>query len=296
MFNFRIEVFHSVAVHLSFTKASKALHITQPAVTNNIKELENSLGVKLFDRNQSGISLTDAGKILLQYAERAIDEYQKLEYEIGLLRNSLSGRLKIGASTTIEQYVLPALLARFNREYPDIEMLLFNNNTMNVEKDLSLHEIDLGIVEGNPGIKEFKYIPFMEDEIVAVAHTSQPIAQRAQITLDELKAIPLVLRETGSGSLDVLESELQKHKIKLKDLQVKMHLGSTESIKAFLKNADCLGFVSIHAISKEIVHNEFQIIDIEGLDITRTFNFIYPQGQQNGLIDMFIDFCLNNKS
>lgn len=295
MFNFRLQVFYSVATNLSFTKAAKELHITQPAVTNNIKELENSLGISLFNRESNEISLNEAGVILLKYTKQAMEEYKEMEFQIGLLKNSFSGRLKIGASTTIEQYILPPILARFNSKYPDIDILLYNSNTMHVEKAVISHEIDLGVVEGNTGQKEFKYIPFIKDEIVAIAHTSQPIAQRQQITLSELKDIPLVLREIGSGTLDVILRELQRHKIKLKDLNVKMYLGSTESIKAFLANADCIGFASIHAVSKEIVQGEFQIIDIEGLDITRMLNFTYPQGQPGGLVDMFIEFCLNNK-
>lgn len=295
MFNFRLQVFHSAATNLSFTKAAKELHITQPAVTNNIKELENSLGISLFDREQNGISLTKAGEILLKYTERASEEYKKLEYEIGLLKKSFAGKLKIGASTTIEQYILPPLLARFNQKYPDIEIMLYNGNTMQIEKNVMQHDIDLGIVEGNTDIREFKYIPFMEDEIVAIAHTSQPIAKRIQIGPDEFKNIPLVVREFGSGSLDVILAELQKQKIKPKDLNIKLHLGSTESIKTFLANSNCIGLVSIHAVKKEIAKGEFQIIDIEGVEITRTFNFIYPQGQQKGLIDKFIHFCLENK-
>ena len=296
MFNFRLQVFHSVAVNLNFSKAARELHITQPAVTTNIKELENSLGISLFDREQNGISLTGAGKILLEYTNQAMKEYKKMEYEIGLLKNSFSGRLKIGASTTIEQYVLPSILAKFNEKHPDIEILLYNNNTMHVEKDVLSHSIDLGIIEGNTGHKEFRYIPFMKDEIVAVAHISSPIARKSQITVDELKETPLVLREIGSGTLDVILSELKKHKMKLKDLDVKMHLGSTESIKTFLANADCIGLVSIHAVNREIVRGELQVIDIEGLDIIRMFNFIYPQGQQDDLANMFIQFCLDNKA
>lgn len=295
MFNFRLQVFYSVATSLSFTKAAKELHITQPAVTNNIKELEYSLGISLFNRESNEISLNEAGAILLKYTKQAMEEYKEMEFQIGLLKNSFSGRLKIGASTTIEQYILPSILARFNSQYPDIEILLYNNNTLHVEKAVMSHDIDLGVVEGNTGQKEFKYIPFVKDEIVAIAHTSQPLAQRQQITLSELKNTPLVLREIGSGTLDVILKELQRHKIKLKDLNVKMYLGSTESIKTFLAHADCIGFASIHAVSKEVVQGEFQIIDIEGLDITRMLNFTYPQGQPGGLVDMFIEFCLHNK-
>lgn len=295
MFNFRLQVFHSVAANLSFTKAAKELHITQPAVTGNIKELENSLGINLFNREQNSISLTQAGNILLKYTEKATAEYKQIEYEIGLLRKSFSGGLKIGASTTIEQYILPPILARFNKEHPEIAISLYNNNTMNIEKDVMSHKIDLGIVEGNIGRKEFKYTPFMKDEIVAFVHSSQFIAKKQKIGLDELKKTSLVLRESGSGTLDIITTELQRHKIKLKDMNVKVSLGSTESIKNFLANGNYMGFASIHAIKKEVARGYFQIIDIEDLDITRTFHFIYPQGEQNGLLNKFIEFCLNNR-
>ncbi|MDH6311136.1 DNA-binding transcriptional LysR family regulator [Dysgonomonas sp. PFB1-18] len=295
MFNFRLHVFHSVAVNLSFTKAAKELHITQPAVTSNVKELENSLGISLFDRDPNGISLTKAGEILLKYTEQVTAEYKIIEYEIGLLRKSFSGELKIGASTTIEQYILPPILAKFNKKYPEIEISLYNGNTMNVEKDVLSHKIDLGIVEGNIGRKEFKYVPFMKDEIVAFAHTSQPIAKKQQLGLEELKQTPLVLRETGSGTLDIITNELQKHRIKLKDMNVKVYLGSTESIKNFLANSNCMGLVSVYAIKREVKEGYFQIIDIDDLDIIRTFNFISPQGKQNGLVNKFIEFCLTNK-
>ncbi|MDR2950156.1 MAG: LysR family transcriptional regulator [Prevotella sp.] len=295
MFNFRLQVFHSVAVNLSFTKAAKELHITQPAVTGNIKELENSLGISLFNREQNSISLTKAGQILLKYTERATAEYKQIEYEIGVLRKSFSGELKIGASTTIEQYILPPILARFNKEHLEISISLYNNNTMNIEKDVISRRIDLGIVEGNVGRKEFRYVPFMKDEIVAFAHSFQPIAKKKKIRLDELIKIPIVLRESGSGTLDIITDELQKHKIKLKDMNVRVSLGSTESIKNFLANGNYMGLASVYAIKKEVAQGYFQIIDIEGLNITRTFNFIYPQGEQNGLLNKLIDFCMNNK-
>ncbi len=296
MFSFRLEVFHSVATNLSFTKASRELYISQPAVTNHIKELESQLGISLFHREQSSISLTEAGEILFQYSKKAIEDYKKLEYRLSSLKNSFSGRLKIGASTTIEQYVLPPILAQFNQQFPEIEIQLFNNNTLNVEKDVMQHTIDLGIVEGNTGNKEFKYTPFKEDEIVGIAHTSQLISQKAEISLEELKMQPIVVRERGSGSLDVILSKLRKKKINFKDLNIKAYLGSTESIKTFLANANCMAFVSIHAVRQEIARGEFQIIDVADLEIARTFHFIYPQGEQNGLVEKFIAFCLSHKN
>lgn len=296
MLNFRLKVFHTVATNLSFTKAAVELYITQPAVTKNIKELENSLKVSLFERSRGGITLTKAGKVLLGYTEQQLEQSKDLEYKIGMLRDSLFGELHIGASTTIGQYVLPPILAHFNVDHPDIRIIMHSKNTLDIEKDLSHKDIDLGIVEGNIRMKEFKYIPFMKDEIVAIAHTSQPISEKSELTLEELKNTPLVVREIGSGSLDVIIDELQKKGIKLKDMNIKMYLGSTESIKTFLAHSNCISFVSIHAVSDQIAKGDFKIIDIKDLDIIRTFNFIYPQGTQHGLVEKFIDYSLSTNN
>lgn len=295
MFTFRLDVFHSVAKNLSFTKASQELHITQPAVTNHIKELETSLGISLFNREQNSITLTEAGTLLFSYAQQSQENYTNLQYQLGLLKNSFSGKINIGASTTVEQYVIPPILAKFQRRYPEIQINLTNYNTKHVEYEVSKRSIDLGLIEGNSNNREFKYIPFMEDEIVAIAHTSQNVSKKIQITLDELKTTPMVVREMGSGSLDVTMSKLKELNINHKDLNIIAYLGSSESIKTFLANSNCISFVSIFAVKNEIARGEFQIIDIEDLEITRTFNFIYPQGQQNELVNKFINFCLENK-
>lgn len=294
MFNFRLRIFYSVAVHLSFTEAAEELYITQPAVTKNIKELERTLGITLFDRNRTGISLTKAGLILFRYAEDMTDREKKLEFDLNLLKESFSGNLKLGASTTIGQYVLPEVLALFNNQNPDVKIYLQNKNTQEVEQDVLNRTIDLGVVEGNSRKKELKYVPFMRDEIVAVAHASRRIAEKERITVEELKSIPLVLREIGSGSLDVIVAELHKHAVRLKDLNIKMHLGSTESIKTFAANSECLALISVNAVAKEIARGEFKIIDIDGTEIVRSFDFVYPQGHLDGLPERFMNFVTDH--
>ncbi|MFV0390511.1 MAG: LysR substrate-binding domain-containing protein [Paludibacteraceae bacterium] len=295
MFAFRLDVFHSVAKNLSFTKASQELHITQPAVTNHIKELETSLGISLFYRSQNSIILTEAGLLLFSYTGQAKENYTNLQYQLGILRNSFSGKINIGASTTIEQYVIPPILAHFQKKYPDIQLNLNNYNSKYVEYEVSKRSVDLGIIEGISNNREFKYIPFMEDEIVAVAHTSQPVAKKIQITREELKTTPMVVREIGSGSLDVTMSKLKEVDLSHKNLNIIAYLGSSESMKTFLANSNCISFISIFAVKNEIARGEFQIIDIDDLQITRTFHFIYPQGQQNELVNKFIYFCLDHK-
>lgn len=291
MFHFRLQVFSSVANHLSFTKAADELYITQPAVTKNIKELEISLKIDLFERSKGGISLTKAGLLLKEYTDKLIEQEKELEYKISELRHSLSGELRLGASTTIGQYILPSILGRFSEKNPDIRISLLNHNSQEIGDKVLSRDIDLGVVEGSSKLKELRYIPFMQDTIVAIAHKDQAIDNVEKMSVSELKSIPLVLREIGSGSLDVIVVKLQEYKIRLKDMNVRMHLGSTESIKTFLRTNDCIGFVSVHAIQNELERGEFKIIPIEGLKIERTFNFIYPQGQQSGLVEKFIDFA-----
>lgn len=293
MLNFRLRVFCSVATFSSFTKAAEEMFITQPAVTRNIKELESELGIRLFNRIANKITLTEAGRLLLHYTEHVLVLDKKFMFDLGILKQKFTGDLKLGASTTIGQYVLPPILAKFKNEQPEIELSLLNDNTQRIETALINRQLDLGIVEGNSKNSQLKYIPFIKDEIVAVAHSSQPLFEKDEITLEELKKIPLVLRELGSGSLEVITDKLKKKNVKLKDLNVVMHLGSTESIKTFLANSNSIGLISINAVSKEIANGEFKIIDITDFDIVRNFYFIHLHGVPSGFTEMFMKYSFN---
>lgn len=294
MSDFRIKVFQSVAKNLSFTKASQELFISQPAITKHIHELETTYQVRLFDRQGSKISLTDAGKLLLKHSEQILADYKQLEYEMHLLHNEYTGELKLGASTTISQYVLPPLLATFISKYPKVHLSLVSGNSRDIETALQENRIDLGLVEGVTRLPNLRYTTFLKDELVAVVPSKSRLAISEEITPEELLSIPLVLRERGSGTLDVIERALFQHNIKLSSLNVLMYLGSTESIKLFLEHTDCMGIVSIRSIRRELVSGEFRVVEIKGMPMMREFDFVQLQGQEAGISNLFVQFSMNH--
>lgn len=291
MSDFRLKVFLSVARNLSFTKASQELFITQPAITKHIQELESLYKIRLFERLGNKIVLTKAGELLQEHSERILEDYKRLDYEMHLLHNECSGELRLGASTTISQYVLPPLLARFIEKFPQVSLSLLNGNSRDVENALQEHRIDLGLVEGIIRLPNLKYTTFLDDELVAVVHTHSKLAKLDEISVYDLYNIPLVLRERGSGTLDVLETSLLRHNIRLSDLNIKMYLGSTESIKLFLENTDCMGIVSVRSISRELAVGLFKVIDIKYLEMEREFSFARLQGEESGLSQVFMQFA-----
>ena len=291
MSDFRLKVFHAVARNLSFTKASQELFISQPAITKHIQELESTYQTRLFDRQGGKISLTESGQLLLEHCERILEEYRKLEYEMHLLHNQYTGELRLGASTTIAQYVLPPMLGSFISKFPQVELSLFNGNTREMETALQEHRIDLALVEGVTRLPNLRYTPFLEDELVVVVRTGSRLPIADEITPEQLTTFPLVLRERGSGTLDVFERAILQHNIKLSSLHVLMYLGSTESIKLFLEHTDCLGVVSIRSVSRELYAGRLRVFDVKGLEMKREFNFAQLQGQESGLSQIFMQFA-----
>lgn len=291
MFDFRLKVFHTVAKRLNFTKAAEELCITQPAVTKHIHEIENHFKIKLFERKGTKISLTPAGETLLQHTEQLFAVYRELEFEMNSMSQRHSGYLRIGASTTVAQYVLPPILAAFHKKFTDIHISLKSGNTEQIEQDLHNKQIDLGIIEGKSKNALFKYTEFIKDELVLVASTAHPKAKKQVISPDELKHIPLLLREPGSGTLEVITHALKPLEIKLSELKNEMQLGSTEAIKSYLINSHAMAFLSVYSILKELKNHECCIIDIDGFAIERYFHFIQQHGETNPLPELFMQFA-----
>ena len=291
--DFRLKVFHSVAKNLSFTKASRELFISQPAISKHIHELEVLYNTQLFERTGGRIRLTAGGELLLSHAQNILSAYRQMEFEMNLLTNNFTGELKIGASTTIAQYVLPPVLSSFVKKFPNIKVSLMNGNSREIEQALQNGNITLGFVEGNARQSSLHYRPFLKDELVAITSINSKYAAYDEIDVSQLQSFPLVLRESGSGTLDVFEAALAEHNIKLSSLNVLMQLGSTECIKLFLESSDALGVVSVRAVSRELMAGRLKIIDVEGLKAERMFSIVLPQGAHGGLEESFIRFAEN---
>ena len=232
--------------------------------------------------------MTTAGEVLLKHTKNIFEVYREIDFDMSTLINQRSGLLRLGASTTISQYIIPPLLARFHQKLQDVKVNLLNGNTEQIENALLKQEIEIGIVEGQSKNKSIKYTEFLKDELVLVCKSSNPLVSLDEVTQEDLKSIHFLMREQGSGTLEVIEHALKPFEIKLSELQIEMQLGSTESIKSYLMNSDCVAFISIHAIKKELNNNELAILDIKDLIIERFFYIITLQGKTDSLSDLFI--------
>ena len=286
--DFRLKVFYTVAKRLSFTKAATELFITQPAISKHIKELEEHYKIKLFDRNGSKILLTTAGQVLLEHTKSIFEYYRKIDYDMSALINERIGLLRVGASTTISHYLIPPLLALFHQKLKEVKVSLLNGNTEQIESALIKQDIEIGIVEGQSKNKSIKYTEFLKDELVLVCNSSHALTKLDFVTHEDLKRMNFVIREQGSGTLEVIEHALKPFGIKFSNLNIEMQLGSTESIKSYLLNSDCVAFISIHAIEKELKNKELTILDVQNLSIERYFYIINLQGKQDALSNLFI--------
>jgi DNA-binding transcriptional LysR family regulator len=289
--SFRLTVFRIVAERQSFTSAAETLHVSQPAVTAHVKALEEALGVRLFERTNAGARLTPAGERLHAYARQVHHLTQETLREIGSVSGEARGSLRVGASTTIAQYLLPRLLAGFLEDHPRIELSVLGANTAQIVAQVQSRKIDIGLIEGPPGTSEVRLESFVEDEIVVVVAAEHPFAARPgnTATVAELAAEPLLLRESGSGTRRVVEDALRKAGIALRSLRIVMELDSTEAIKSGVEAGLGVGFVSRWALRHS---RDLREIRVEGLEIIRTFQFICPHGPEpEGPAGAFLRFA-----
>ena len=291
MENFRLKVFRAVAKHLNFRRAAEELCLTQPAVTLQIKSLEQTLGVQLFDRSGAHIGLTRAGNMLRKYA----GEIQTLEMAalaaLSQFADGQRGELRIGASLTIAQYILPHLLGEFQQQHPQVRLYITTCNTEQVLEALVAREVSVGFIEGPTLRRDVRTEVFLEDEIVLTVPPAHEWSERSFVEARELTQERLLMRERGSGTRRVVEMALQKHGVKTKQLRLGMEFDSTEGIKTSVEAGLGIGFASLWSIAKELQVGSLCVVPIRGIRITRPLSAAYPRGQEpQGIALGFLNF------
>ncbi|MDR4887317.1 LysR family transcriptional regulator [Fredinandcohnia sp. QZ13] len=283
----QLEVFLSVVDNKNFSRAADELHMTQPAVSQYIRTLEEKLGVRLLDRTNKYVRVTKAGEIVYHHSKEIVGLYTKMGSLLDDLTNQVKGPLSIGASYTYGEYVLPHLIAKMKKQYPDIEPKVTIGNTVKIAELVKSHQIDIGIIEGP--LKKEKQIEirdFAEDHMVIIASLNHPLVRKnGEVTITDLEDEAWILREEGSGTREAGESVFKQLHISPKNI---MTFGSTQAIKEAVEAGLGISILSQLVVKKEIKHGNLKIVDFPGLPYIRKFSFITNSPFQTKALQEFI--------
>lgn len=274
----QVEIFYYVAKFRSFSKAAKALLLTQPTISGHIKALEESLSLVLFDRFGRQIRLTRAGEVLYGYAKRLLSTKSAALQALQELQGGLHGELAIGGSSIPGQYILPMLLGQFTRRYPDITVSLHITDTMDTIERIVHGELELGVVGARVPQPQIVYQQFIDDELVLAVAKDHPWTERHAVPLAALTTEPFIQRERGSGSRLVIEQTLQQHGLDPSTLHVVAEMGSTEAIKQGIKAGLGLAIISRLALTDELRAGHLCTVVIQDVVLHRSFYIIRHKG------------------
>ncbi|MDH5570360.1 MAG: LysR family transcriptional regulator [Gammaproteobacteria bacterium] len=272
----RLQVFQTVARLLSFTKAAEELHMTQPAVTFQVRQLEEQYNTRLFDRTHNRISLTDVGKKVFEYGERIFELYGEMDNSVRELTGDVSGILILGASTTIAEYMLPVLLGDFKKEYPDVNIRLKVSNSDGIVAQVENNMIDLGVVEAPVNNKNLVVEECRIDELVVILPPGHALAGRESIHPKELVDYPFICREEGSGTREVMLESMLADGVCISELNVVMELGSLESIKGSVEAGMGISILSNATIQKELKLGSLVAVRLDP-PARRPFSFVHQK-------------------
>lgn len=287
----RLQVFHAVARQLSFTKAAEALFMTQPAVTFQIKQLEEHFNTRLFDRGHGRIALTPAGDIVLDYAERILGLSAELDTRLKEMTGEVAGALLIGASTTIAEFLLPQVLGEFRARHPKVLPRLIVANSETVESRVAEYTLDLGFIEAPSHLPALVSDFCATDELLVLCAPSHPLAQLASVTPKQLLKHSFISREPGSGTREVTDNYLESAGIRPDSLDTVMELGSPEAIKGLVSTGLGFAILSRATITKEIRLGQLVALPLDP-KLNRTLSVVYPKEKfRSRLANTFIDFA-----
>ncbi len=276
----KLKVFCIVAETKSFSRASEIIRLTQPAVSLQIQALEEMYGTKLFNRSGCIITLTKAGEMLYKYAKEINALYASAEKEIGDVTGLVKGVISVGASSTIGNYILPAVVADFKRKYQKVGVHIHVGNTKHVVEFLNAGNVDVGIVEGEINKQKLIMEKLIPDEMVLIMPPFHHWAKKPNISIMELTKEPLIFREEGSGTRQMIEKYLSKHGISQQNLKISLVMGSTESIKGAVEEGLGISIVSMWAAKKEVRYGSLKTATFKEDKLVRDFSLIYRKSKK----------------
>ncbi len=289
----QLEVMAAVARHLSYTRAAEALHLSQPAVSMQVRQLEEAVGLPLFERLGKQIRLTEAGEEIYGYAQRIGQLLEEAEAVITALKGVRAGRLRLSVATTAN-YFATRLLAAFVRRYPGVSFSLDVTNRRALLDQLVNNETDLVIMGQPPAELELEATAFMENPLVVIAAPGHPLAaEPGPIPLERIRDETFVVRERESGTRIAMERFFQEHGI---DFRAGMEMTSNEAIKQAVEAGLGLGLVSVHTIELELETHRLVILDVEDFPVLRHWYIVQAQGKRlSPVAAAFRDFLLTDQ-
>ncbi|MEX3624392.1 LysR family transcriptional regulator [Viridibacillus arvi] len=268
-----LKTFVALADIKNFTKTAEYLHISQPSVSLHIKNLETEFNTQLFLRSPKSLKITPSGEILYDRAKQMLAIYDQTKSDILTLQNEIKGKLLIGASFTIGEYVLPSLLVTLQQKYPELDLEVIIGNTDEIVEAVQLLKIDIGLIEGQTTNKELIVEPFMEDELLLVASPSHVLAKKESITIQDLHNHTWLTREEGSGTRNYLLHILESNGINIKSL---ISISSNQGLKEFMtQGIDGLTLLSKNVIEHELKRGTLAVIRLEDRVFKRSFSYVY---------------------
>jgi DNA-binding transcriptional LysR family regulator len=287
----KLKVFCTVAETKSFSKASEIIHLTQPAVSLQIQALEEVYETKLFDRSSSSVTLTPSGEILYKYAKEILTVYARAEKDIGEITGLVKGSISIGASTTIGNYLLPNVISDFKKKNPKIKIHLLVGNTKRVVELLNAGNVDMGMVEGETSRYKIVTEKLITDELSLIVPPYHPWAKKKEVSLTEVMKEPLIFREEGSGTRQVIEKYFTKRGISTHTMQITTILGSTEAIKEAVENGTGVAVVSKWAVRRENRYGSIQNVKFKEGKMLRDFSLVFNRNTVTSYAaDEFLSF------
>ncbi len=285
----QLRVFESVARHLSFSRAAEELFLSQPAVSMQIKQLENQVGLPLFEQIGKKIYLTEAGKEIYHYSRAVAQQLSDMEHALNELKGLERGRLAIAVVSTAN-FFAPQLLARFVQQHPGVQVSLSVVNRETVLRQLAENEIDLAIMGLPPEGLDVRWQPFMENPLVVIAPPSHPLTKEKRIPMKRLVEEVFVIREPGSGTRGAMERFFAEHRVQLK---TSMQMGTNEAIKQAVQAGMGLGVVSYHTIELELETKRLKVLDVVGFPIRRNWYLVHRQQKRlSKVAEAFREFLL----